>query len=638
MPEIQPENPSVATRVEFLTETELFHALDPDALEDLARRSEFVQLAGGDVLMRQGETGDSLYVVLEGRLRVSVAESNSTDSNGTHPPLDESTTSAGRRLVAELSRGDVAGEMSLLSREPRVADVIATRDTNLLRLSRSEFEAFSESHPSGLLEFTRLVIQRLRSSVTDAPQTSRIRNLLYVPLVPDPRLSIVAGQLAEALGAVCSTLHLDSAEFDREFGAGSHRMDWEDSRSASAARYLHALERKHRFVLYEADDAASPWTQRGVRQADRVLVAVSADETPDPSRFKDLFCPNGSQFRFQRVELVLVHDADSEATRGTADWLDAIPGLVRHHHVRIGNATDLGRVARLLTNSAVGVVMGGGGARGLAHVGVLRAMEELTIPADILGGASMGSIFAAGSAIGWNAEEIMDRVREVFRPKRALFDVTFPFVSLLSGNKLGRVLDRLFGDRRIEDLWSSFFCVSTSLSEAKLVVHERGLLRDAIRASISIPGIFPPVHLEKKLLVDGGVLNNLPIDVMADLAEGGPVIAVDVSDTDANLFDPKYRDTMSGWGALSRRLNPFGASPQVPTIFDVIMRSTVVGSRKIMQSHLSQGRADLVLKPPVEDYGMLDFQSYDALSELGYTSSLESLSSWERPGLICRID
>lgn len=617
------ESPCVETRARFLGETHLFGHLDAGARGELADLAEFVTLAGGERLLRRGDPGDALYLILEGRLRVQV---DAEDGEGLP------------RVICELSRGDVVGEMALVSDEPRIADVMAARDTNLLRLTRDDFQHFAARYPETFIRMTRLIIQRLGATVEGPESSARIVNLLWLPTRTAPLLRAAARQLSEALAGLCSTLHLDCDRFDREFGEGSHRMAWTDPRSADAVRFLHAQERRYRFVLYEGDRLDSPWSERGIRQADRILVVASADAEPDGHDFRERFCPLRSSFRHQRLELLLVHGPDTELPERTQRWLDALPGIVRHHHVRLGHSADFARVARCLTHSAVGVVLGGGGARGLAHAGVLQAMEELGIPADNVGGTSMGAIFAAGSAIGWSAGEMLDRVREVFRPKRALFDVTFPMVSLLAGGKLGRVLDSLFGKRRIEDLWSNYFCVSTNLTEASLVVHRTGLLRDAIRASISLPGVFPPVLTAEGLLVDGGVLNNLPIDVMAEQCEGGPVVAVDVSGTDPSLFDLNYRDVHSGWSTLRRRLVPFCRRPRVPTIFDVLMRSTVVGSRKTVQGHVDRGQADLILAPPVQGIGTLEFGRYEELAKIGLEYARAAFSEWERPSLVCEIN
>jgi len=202
-------------------------------------------------------------------------------------------------------------------------------------------------------------------------------------------------------------------------------------------------------------------------------------------------------------------------------WLEVAP-VTAHHHVRIGRRADFERVVRRLLGRSVGVVLGGGGARGIAHVGVLHALQEAGVPVDFIGGASMGSIFAAGWARGWNAEVMLAKVREVFSSKKAVVDLTFPAVALTVGAKLERVLRGLFEGLRIEDLWTPFFCTSTSLGRPGIVVHERGILWESIRASVSLPAIFPPVRSGNDLLVDGGVLDNLPVATMVRLCDGGP--------------------------------------------------------------------------------------------------------------------
>ncbi|EQD48475.1 cyclic nucleotide-binding protein, partial [mine drainage metagenome] len=126
----------------------------------------------------------------------------------------------------------------------------------------------------------------------------------------------------------------------------------------------------------------------------------------------------------------------------------------------------------------------------------------------------------------WSVTELTDRFRHYFVESRPLRDYTLPFVSLVSGRKVSRMLFEAFGELAIEDLPLSFFCVSSNLTTGHPYVHRRGELWRALRASVSVPGVLPPVVNAGQVLVDGGAMNNLPVDVMLELGRG-PVIGCD---------------------------------------------------------------------------------------------------------------
>ena len=227
-----------------------------------------------------------------------------------------------------------------------------------------------------------------------------------------------------------------------------------------------------------------------------------------------------------REELVLLHPGTAQRPSGTAGWL-AKRDLHAHHHVRLGDQTHMQRLARRLAGRALGLVLSGGGARGFAHVGVLRAMEELGIEIDLIGGTSMGALVGGQYARGLGLHESLELNRRFANPKQ-LFDYTLPLTSLMASRKLTRVMMGTYGDVRIEDLWRPFFCVSSNLTRAEAIIHRSGPLWEAVRASIAIPGIFTPILRGGDVLVDGGVMNNFPVDVMVRLCEGGPVIGSNV--------------------------------------------------------------------------------------------------------------
>jgi NTE family protein len=277
--------------------------------------------------------------------------------------------------------------------------------------------------------------------------------------------------------------------------------------------------------------------------------------------------------------------------------MDSLP-VSSHHHILDRN--DLGRLTRLVTRRGVGLVLSGGGARGFAHLGVIRALREARVPIDFVGGASIGSIVAAGVAMGWSDEEMRQRYRRSFVDTNPVNDYTFPRIALTRGRKVSRLLEREYGAMQIEDLRLPFFCMSANLTTGQAFEHRRGLLCGALRASVAIPGVMPPVIQGDAVLVDGAAINNLPVDVMRRHAPG-LVIGSDVG-----------VDRTSG-------------VPGHFNIFQILVYAGLVSSAA--GESVQRRLADVLLKPPLVNVDLLDWQAFDRAIEAGYAYAREALGS-----------
>src|SRR5258706_4849204 len=462
------------------------------AFRRILAEADWFGLPGGTQLARDGENDRAVFLVVTGSLGVFVEE-------------DEGP----QRLVATIPAGETVGEMSLLTGESHSATLIALRDTELLRLGPKAFDMLLTRYPRVMFNLLRIIVRRLRQTTRRANQRSRPKTFALVPLQPGLESEPTARALAQALvkmGAKAAVLDSTAAE---------ETTDW-----------FNRFEAEHDVVFYQGDRPNSNWTSFCLRQADRVLLIARADETLPLHPFE--------RHSFRREmstppELLLVHPNGS-ARRGVPQHIELRRDLFgTHHHMRIGDSSDIARLARFVAGCAVNIVLAGGGARGFAHIGVLKALKEAGVPFDYLSGTSMGGILAAGMAMEWSIEELRERVRDAFLVNRPLSDYTVPLIALFRGKKVSTLLQKHFGDVRIEDLPKPFFCVSSDLTSGRDYVHRSGVLWRALRASVALPGILPPVTTEDgHLLVDGGVMNNLPVAIMA--ADGrGPVLALHVS-------------------------------------------------------------------------------------------------------------
>jgi predicted acylesterase/phospholipase RssA/CRP-like cAMP-binding protein len=604
-------DPDLAT---FLADIAFFAALDETTRRELAGELEPVNVAAGQMIFRQGDAGDGLYLVVSGRLRVSVAGEGPGDGPD--------------RMLYDLGRGAIVGEMALLTDRPRAATVHAVRDSDLLLLRVSSFTSLMERSPALVTGMIRLLVDRLLAVdqllITDRPQAPPPggHTIAVACAGSNARAAaLVAGQLAAQLTRSGSVFRVDADVVARQLGPNAAQASPGDPGRAELIGWLHGIERAHDRVIYQPDAQDTAWSRLCLSQSDVVLLVASATDDPAIGEVEARALATSSL----RCELALLHPADLAAPSVTASWLARRP-VADHHHLRADRPGDVARLARMITGTGCGLVLGGGGARGLAHLGVIRALEEAGVPIDVVGGTSIGAIMAALCARGLPDSDRVRRVMHIARTGRRLVTPTLPLIALSAGRRVDQILAEHLTSVPIEDLPLGFFCVSASLTRAEAVIHERGPLWTAVRASLALPGIYPPVYADGDLLIDGGAVDNLPVGVMRDRVGVGSVIAVDVASETEPLTVAPYGPGMSGWRVLGRRLNPFTPAHPVPGIAEILNRSTGLSQIRRRRAALDDARVDLVLHPPVARLRTLDFNGGIALIDAGHRYAADALA------------
>jgi NTE family protein/lysophospholipid hydrolase len=592
----------------------LFGELDASALQDLEAALEWVEVAGGQTLFHQGDRSDDLYIVVNGRLRITVQNGDLAGEG---------------RVLEEPGPGMAVGEIALLTREPRAATITAVRDSDLLRLRREAFDALLERHPRAMMQIVRAAATRLRQTALNLRREPGPTTYVLVAASPGVPLGDLAGRLCEALEPAGRALALASADVDRLLGRpGIAQSASEGVIHEALVSWISTQERTHRHLVLIADDGDSPWTRRCMRHADRVVLVARADAAPACSSLESL----PARMRINaRTELVLIHRDETARPEQTHAWL-AGRTLARHHHVRLGNAADVRKLARRLSGRAIGLVLGGGGARGFAHIGALRAFSEAGIEFDLVGGSSIGSVIAGAFALGLSARD-MESLAQTFASRKAILDRTLPIVALMEGRKVTALYQRVYGEAMIEDLWTPFFAVSSGLSRAEAVVHTRGPLWRAARASTAVPAIFPPIlDDDSEVLVDGNVMNNMPLDVMRGWCESGTVIGINPMPTHTKERSYNFGASVSGWEALKSRLRFPGAKTRAPSLFGAVMRATELNSASRMRQPAFRAHADLLIEPPVADFPIMEYGEYAKIIEVGYEATRDAIAGWRADG------
>ncbi len=588
----------------------LLGGIDPAQVEALVGKAREVVLDRGAVLMREGDPGDAWYVLTSGRLGVSSS------------PADR------RRRIADLLPGASVGEMALITGAPRSATVRAGRRSTLMRLSREDFEQFADTHPAFARRLTGLVVQRLAAPrETRAAEGGRV--IVVLRAGRGPALSAALDQLAPALAEVGGACLCLREQFEQMLGrpigpeVGESHPLW-----SRFDLWLEEAQSQRGLVLLDGGCEDDLWRRECLLHADHcVWLAhpVPADASVPPAdQVRNLGVAQQWASREDRRLpwwLLLSHPASTAAPRDTRAWLDA-GAFDRHLHLRLGDAATSARAARLLAGKGIGLALSGGGARGFAHIGVMRYLFERGIPVDQIGGTSFGAIEAAMLACSYDIATIIALNRDAIAME-PFKEYTLPLISMMRSRRRDAVSRHSFGDRRIEDLWIPFLCVSTDLRAAKPVVHERGSLAQAVSASASLPGVLLPVVDDDRILVDGGIFNNLPADLVKARC-GGRVIGVRVAPAD-DLAVPEG-GFPSPWRVLWHGLLPWLRPIRSPRLGDLLIRTMTVSGADHMQQSLAA--IDVLVEPDVAGFGMLQFKAIDALVERGHEAAAKALADW----------
>jgi predicted acylesterase/phospholipase RssA/CRP-like cAMP-binding protein len=577
---------------------QMFGELDDASIAGIRSLFEWVDLPGGANLFHQGSEGSGMYILISGRLRVlRHRKSGRVESFGIVMP------------------GEPVGEMALILGEPRSADVMAMRDSVLAQISADRFETLIHLYPRGLTQLTKTMVERMRRSMSSKRVKKRVTNICILPVSELPDRDGFIRQFCDALEAYGSVCRLDSEAVNAHLGEAdvAQTPPGLNTSYRKLISWLDEQEITSRYVVYIPDRQDTEWTRRCIRQSDEVLLVGEASQPPGLDSVERRYLHGAGMLTTAGQSLALLYPSGTRQPSGAAAWV-APRNLKFHHHIRAGFEPDYSRLARFISGNAVGLVLSGGGAKGFAHIGVFRALEEAGITIDMVGGTSIGAILGAQIARGSSGPHLKTLAKEIFR-KSPTTDFNFvPRVSIFKGRKLEFLLEETFGELEIEDLWLNFFCVSCNLTKNYPYVHRNGPLTEALRATISIPGVFPPAEFHGELYVDGGVFNNMPVDIMSQLG-AGTIIAVDLQ---------VYQTAVPG---PLRRSYIFRRKRRMPNLLSIVMESSMLSGRYMAQEHKKE--VDLYFNPPLRGIRIIDWHKFDKIESIGYNHAKEVLSTYK---------
>ena len=644
---------------------------------------EWVQINAGQVIHHQGDESDAIYIVLNGRLRAVferddgemnvVGEYGQGESVGELEVMTEAPRPATLHAIrdTELAKFPKSLFNSLALEHPgitiKISKIIAQRMRALI-----EDPVFEQGR------------DKTHNASTSKASTStlNLRTACVLPVTAGVPVVEFGARLLTALsqiGVANGVTSLNQAAILNHLG----RHAFSRMGKLKLSQYLADLEERYGMLLYVADTSVnSPWTQTCIAQADCILLVGLAEDSPNVGEYERFLLGMKTT---ARKELVLLHLERYSPPGMTRRWLNNRPWINgSHHHIqmafranstpaqpdlkRFGTALkqrvqvlqaeiqkytsrrirqtplysaetpfkgDFHRLARRLCGKSVGLVLGGGGARGWSQVGVIRALEEAGIPIDIIGGTSIGSFIGALYArdadvvpMYGRAKKFAGRMGSIWR---FALDLTYPSASYTTGHEFNRGIFKTFGNSQIEDFWLDFYCNTTNLSKSCAEYHNSGYVWRYVRASMSLAGLLPPLCDEGSMLLDGGYVDNLTVTHMKSL--GADVIfAIDVGALDDNL-PQAFGDSLSGAWALLNRWNPFSSYPNPPTLSEIQARLAYVSSVDALEKAKATPGC-LYMRPPVDAYGTLEFAKFDEIYQVGYVYGQEYLAKLRDKGLL----
>ena len=584
---------------------DFFGVADEDVVAEIEDHLDFVQLAANGTLFEQGDEARGVYFLLSGRLRAVQRDENDHE-----------------RVLGEVARGETVGELALVTGETRGATVMAVRASVLARLPREDFETVLLGRPRVALTLMRTVVDRFRRQEATRRQPARPINICFLPVSDGIDMRAFVRSFARHLTDYVNPVGVLTRD-DFEDAAATGIEDRE-----RFLKWLREREAHSESVLLVAEGKNREWTRLCAQHADEIVLVARGDADGALSFAEEIAQPDGDHGSVAQRTLVLLHPSDAPIPRDTARWFRH-RSVSRHLNIRSDRERDMQRLVRTLSGRAVGLVLAGGGARGLAHIGVARAFEEAGFHFDILGGTSIGAVMSGIIASDIGAEGLSRMARSIFVDAgNPTNDYNLlPMVSLIKAKKAfertHEAMEREFGRHAIdvEDLWLPWFAIAADYYTGAQTVLSRGDVSRNIFASLAIPGAFPPMVVERRLYVDGGTVNNMPVDVM-ERQGAGVIVAVDLASDFVREVD--YDWVPSGRQILVDRFRPRAKRRhEVPSLPEVLLNASVLHS--ISHQKRMRERADLCVRPNMRGVGLLDWKRFDTAVERGREAALRAL-------------
>ena len=589
-------NPEINNALETIAK-----GVNKETIEELKKDISWKTLNESELLFKENDDGDSCYIIMSGRVK---AIKNYGQNNEV--------------VLGELKKGDIIGDMALITGEKRSATIKASKLSRLIYISKQSFEKVMYNNPKALMEVSRALINRLKFK---EKQDQLDKNIIVgiVSFMNNKETQEFYNYFSNSLKMFGQTENLNEISSNLDSNEDSLSFDILLENIISNNDYL---------ILHSNDVNDITWKKNIVKYSDKVIIVGKPKDLEKLSNHEHEIINDYQKINLDKFWLVLNHNKEIQIPKNTKKTINIRNGI-RAFHIKNNHQSDIKRIVRFLTKQTIGLTLGGGGAKGFAHFGVYKAMNELNIPLDIIGGTSAGSIVASQIALGHSFDEIIEKNKQV-NALNMFKEYGIPYISLIKSNKIEQAAKISAEDRDIEDLWIPFFAPATDLTNSKLIVFDKGPLWEAIRSSGALPGIVLPHFINENIIVDGGLMNNLPVDIMRN-NYGGNIICSSCS------MDKSMKTGLKGVPNQTKLLlNKFFNKDSfnknykyVPTITDIIFKTSVVASASQINENINM--SDLFLELPTSEFGLTEFNNKAMVKmiDIGYEYSKSKLEKFK---------
>lgn len=565
----------------------LFGNLEEDLIDQILENGKSLELETGTFLFHQGDKDNSLYIVISGRFRALAQQHDGA-----------------LHALGDIGEGEPIGEFALFMAEPRSASVVAIRKSIVLELKENQYLDIVSKHPEFSSKLTRFVVNRLRRNSLQQHLETSAKNIAVINLQSDNDIT----EYTEAVKKEFESLNVSIQILDH------------DSHSNLETQTMYDTLEEHKGLNFlVCSDADLNWSKQCIIYADLVVLATDFYAESDIQTIEKHLELYSQNILNKKIYLLLLHPEDAKFPENTRRWfVDRKIDL--HIHYRKNHGRDIRRFARILANKAIGLVLGGGGAKGFAHLGVIKAMGEEGVDIDFLGGTSAGALYGLTAAYcDFDPKKIDFYSRDSAHNKLTTNDFAFPIISFMSGKKMSNYIKKMMGETHLEDFWVGSYCVSTNYSNATSRVHDRGLAWKQIEASIAIPGIYPPVVIDHQLHVDGGVVDNLPIETMYNYPVSH-IIAISLTELKSQPVD--FEETPSSGSILWDKITG-KKKYRLPSITSILVNSLTLNSRQ--KQEMSKSGVAIYLEMELKGIGMMDDTKWKEIVQKGHDQMIEAL-------------
>ena len=592
--------------VRSIKSCKIFASLDPDSDVFQAIIAQFtaIKFSVGEIVFTQGDPSHYLFILISGKLAAIL-----------------STPDSKPKIVGHILPIEPVGEMGALSGDPRSLTIKVVEDSLLVRLPSETFKKLCRQYPGILYEALHPVVSRSQQIIQSIASGEKRKHVALIPANGEVNIKKFEAKLHESVGRYKKVAIISEDEIHSE---NTPERNFEE--------LIRTVEENNVIIIYILKSYETPLAKACWDRIGKVFVVADGNVKPHLDTFALDKLHNTRHLIEVRRELILLYKKGA-VPNNTHEWLHRADFFL-HHHVRQDYMPDFQRLLRFIRGKPFGLVLSGGGAKGWAHIGALRAILESHIPIDAIGGVSAGAVVGGLYALNYSYEETyshFEKLLGVVHNVVSYKNFCWPAISLFDCQEFTVELEKVFGNKKIENIWLPYFCVTCNLGSYREANHKSGLLWEKCRGSVAVPGLVPPMVINGELHIDGGVVNNLPVNVMRDmLGNESKIIAIELMSevVDHNRYN--FPPTLTFKQAILAKLRIGYRDYKFPPFAETFIRSLLVGSSARQKENGAV--ADLLITPDTRGYSIMRLNNRDEqnkLIDLGYQIATEKLRTWD---------